>query len=86
MPIVYGGTNDEDNLSALCSRCHHEWDLYEDLGMEYAAFLLTPSLKAIASALMGAMSREEGFYKTLIEVLLQIHDAERELTKTELGD
>ena len=79
VPLIYGGTNDAENLSALCSRCHREWDLYEDIGMEYEAFLLTPSFKAIASAIMVSASRTGGFFENVVEVTLQIHDAERKL-------
>lgn len=81
-PLVYGGTNDEDNLAALCKRCHHEWDLYEDIGMEFDAFLLTPSFKAIASAIMACSTRCDILSESVVEVSLNIHDAEVCLNKS----
>ena len=81
-PLVYGGTNDEDNLAALCKRCHYEWDLYEDIGMEFDAFLLTPSFKAIASAIMACSSKCDILSESVVEVCLNIHDAEVRLNQS----
>lgn len=81
VPLVYGGTNDENNLSALCSMCHREWDMLEDMGMEYDAFLLTPSFKAIASAIMAANAKGGPFFDNIVEVTLTLHDAEKELNR-----
>ena len=81
--LVYGGTNDEENLSALCKRCHCEWDLYEDIGMEFDAFLLTPSFKAIASAIMACFDKDDVLSESVVSVYLNIHDAEVSLNKIE---
>ena len=83
MALVYGGTNDEENLAALCKRCHHEWDLYEDIGMEFDAFLLTPSFKAIASAIMACSDKCDALSESVVSVYLNIHDAEISLNERE---
>lgn len=60
--IVFGGTNEDENLASLCSACHREWDIWEAgwIGKYGAAefdrlfdiFCFSPSTAAIAAASM----------------------------------
>lgn len=54
--IVYGGTNDVENLIPLCSCCHHEWDDWGEVGIPFGTFLLTPKLTAIAKLFAGGIA------------------------------
>lgn len=62
-PLIYGGTNEDDNLSSLCNTCHKEVDYYEDPFVEkygelapfedmHNSFLRSPSLRVIASVML----------------------------------
>ena len=49
-PLVYGGTNDYDNLITLCTLCHSEWHTYYDEGrMDFRLWLQKPPLWAYAA-------------------------------------
>jgi len=49
-PVIYGGTNDYENLSPLCSKCHKDYHNYfEDKRLDwdeqYAQFLSSPTVQ-----------------------------------------
>ena len=51
--------------------------------MEFDAFLLTPSFKAIASAIMACFDKDDVLSESVVSVYLNIHDAEVSLNKIE---
>lgn len=48
--LIDGGTNDDDNLIALCASCHEEWHSHFDNGEEdFADWLRKPPLRYYAA-------------------------------------
>jgi len=45
--IVFGGSDEDENLIALCLACHEEWHAVETVAdLQFAEWLQTPSLVA----------------------------------------
>ena len=82
--LVFGGTNDEENLSPLCKSCHKEFDVFEAVYMAargsdeiedmYPRFLCSPSMRAIVSICLS--ENETGLMGEMKELLCIVHQAE----------
>lgn len=82
--LVFGGTNDDENLSPLCKSCHKDFDIFEAIYMSahgpdeienmYSRFLVSPSMRAIVSICLS--ENETGPMGAMKNLLYTVHQAE----------
>lgn len=93
LPIVYGGTNEESNLAPLCSACHKELDIWEDVWVQkmgasdfenfFTIFCTTPSTRFLAALVFTAF--EKDIRSPVVDTLLELACHENNLTAKMVG-
>lgn len=71
-PLIFGGSDNCENLIPLCSECHDEWDTYSDNGIDFGDFLTTLPAKTFAVMYRISAFRfptESGFDMSKIYIL-----------------
>ena len=92
-PIVHGGTNEESNLAPLCSACHKELDIWEDVWVHkmgasdfesfFTIFCTTPSTRFLASLVFIAF--EKDIRSPAVDTLLDLACQENNFTAKMVG-
>lgn len=92
-PIIYGGTNEESNLAPLCSACHKELDIWEDVWVQkmgafdfecfFTVFCTTPSTRFLAALVFTAF--EKDMQSPAVDTLLELACHENNLTAKMVG-
>lgn len=71
IPLADGGTNEYDNLIALCTRCHDEWHTIEGLGIELNRWLTIPPYYVLIKSIVNIMDKEKDLTGERLQLLLK---------------